>query len=48
MRSNLYEEQDFGASSGQLGCPASEPARNTVDVEELTAPLGIEPEAEIR
>ena len=48
MRSNLYEEQDFGALSGQLGYRASEPARNTEDVEGLTAPLGIEPVAESR
>lgn len=48
MRSNLYEEQDFGALSGQPGCRASEPARNTEDVQGLTAPLGIEPVAERR
>lgn len=48
MPSNLYEEQDFEALSGQLGCRASEPARNTEDVQGLTAPLGIEPVAESR
>lgn len=48
MQSSLYEEQDFGALSGQLGYRASEPARNTEDVEGLTAPLGIEPVAESR
>ena len=42
------EEQDFGALSGQLGCRASEPARNTEDVQGLTAPLVIEPVAESR
>lgn len=48
MLLNLYEEQDFGASSGQLGCPARGPARNTEDVQGLTATLGIEPVAESR
>ena len=48
MRSNLYEEQDFGALSGQLGYRASEPARNTEDVEGLTATLGTQPVAESR
>lgn len=48
MQSTYAKEQDFEALSGQLGCRASEPARNTEDVEDLTAPLGIEPEAESR
>ena len=57
MQSSLYEEQDFGALSGQLGYRASEPARNTEDVEgflqskrqaDETATLGIEPVAESR
>lgn len=51
------EEQDFGALSGQLGCRASEPARNTEDVQgflqskrqaDETATLVIEPVAESR
>ena len=56
-RRTSTEEQDFEALSGQLGCRASEPARNTEDVQAFlqskrqadeTAPLGIEPEAESR
>ena len=31
-----------GALSSQLGCHASEPARNTEDVEDLTSSLSLE------
>ena len=49
MRSNLCGRTGlFEALSGQLGFRASEPARNTEDVQGLTAPLGIEPVAESR
>ena len=48
MQSTYAKEQDFEALSGQLGCRASEPARNTEDVEGLTAFLGLEAVPESR
>lgn len=48
MPQSSFEELTFGALSGQLGCRASEPARNTEDVEDLTAPLGLEAVPESR